>query len=68
MFIAIVVPPARKERPVLAVVILAMVLSCLFAWVPGLASVSPGISIVICTVTAAAVCAWLFPVREEDGV
>ena len=68
MFIAIVVAAARKVRPVLAVVILAMVLSCLFAWVPGLASVSPGISIVICTVTAAAVCAWLFPVREEDGV
>lgn len=68
MFIAIVVPPARRERPVLAVVMLAMVLSCLFAWVPGLASVSPGISIVICTVAAAAVCAWLFPLREEDGV
>ena len=66
LFIAIVVPPARKERPVLAVVILAMVLSCLFAWVPGLASVSPGISIVICTVVAAAVCAALFPIPEEE--
>ena len=66
MFIAIVVPPARQERPVLIAVVLALVLSCLFAWVPGLRDVSAGISIVICTVTAAAVCAWLFPIPEEE--
>ena len=67
MFIAIVVPPARQERPVLVTVILALTLSCLFTWVPGLKEVSAGISIVICTVAAAAVCAWLFPVQEEEG-
>ena len=67
MFIAIVVPPARQERPVLVTVILALVLSCLFTWVPGLKDVSAGISIVICTVAAAAACAWLFPIAEEEG-
>ena len=67
MFIAIVVPPARQEKPVLAAVMLALTLSCLFTWVPGLKAVSPGISIVICTVAAAAVCAWLFPIPEEEG-
>ena len=67
MFIAIVVPPARQERPILAAALLALVLSCLFAWVPGLQAVSSGISIVICTVAAAAVCAWLFPVEEEEA-
>jgi predicted branched-subunit amino acid permease len=65
MFIAIVVPPAKREKPVLITVILAMVLSCLFTWVPVLKEVSPGISIVVCTVAAAAVCAWLFPIKEE---
>ena len=65
MFIAIVIPPARKERPVLAAVILAVVLSCLFAWVPGLKETTPGVAIVICTVAAAAVCAALFPIPEE---
>ena len=65
MFIAIVVPPARQEKPVLVVVALALVLSCLFAWVPLLQQVSAGISIVICTVAAAAICAVLFPVEEE---
>ena len=67
MFIAIVVPPAKEETSVLAVCLLALVLSCLFKWVPLLSHVSAGIAIVICTVTAAAVCAWLFPVEDEEG-
>lgn len=67
MFIAIVVPPARKERPVLVCALLALVCSSAFAWIPVLSRLSPGVSIVICTVAAAAVCAWLFPVREEQA-
>ena len=66
MFVAIVVPPAKKEREIFITVVLAMILSCLFAWVPALQKVSAGISIVICTVAAAAVCAWLFPIPEEE--
>ena len=68
MFIAIVIPPARQERPVFYTVILALVFSCLFAWLPGLKEVSSGIAIVICTVAASAICAWRFPIRDgEDG-
>ena len=67
MFIAIVVPPARQEKPVLITVILALILSCMFAWIPMLQQVSAGISIVICTVAAAAICAWLHPIEEEEG-
>lgn len=65
MFIAIVVPPAKQEKPVLITVLLAMVLSCLFAWAPVIKTVSPGIAIVVCTVAAAAFCAWKFPIKEE---
>jgi len=67
MFIAIVVPQARQEKPMLCCLVLALVLSCLFAWVPGLNTVSAGLAIVICTVAAAAVCAVLFPVQEEEA-
>ena len=66
MFIAIVVPPAKKEKEIFIAVVLSIVLSCLFAWVPALQSVSAGISIVICTAAAAAVCAVLFPIPEEE--
>ena len=66
MFIAIVVPPARQEKPVFITLVLALILSCLFAWVPDLQTVSAGISIVICTVAAAAIAAVLFPIPEEE--
>ena len=65
MFIAIVVPQAKDDRPMLICVILALVFSCLFTWVPVLRDVSDGLAIVICTVAAAVVCAVLFPVEEE---
>ena len=65
MFIAIVVPQARQEKPMLAVMLLALVFSCLFTWIPLLNRVSAGLAIVICTVTAAAICAWVFPVEQE---
>jgi len=66
MFIAIVVPPAKEEKSVLATVVLALILSCLFRWLPMLTGVSTGIAIVCCTVIAAAICAWLFPIPEEE--
>ena len=67
MFVAIVVPPAKQNKPVLICVVLAMVLSTLFTLAPLLRQTSAGIAIVICTVAAAALCAWLFPVSEEVG-
>ena len=66
MFIAIVVPQARQEKPILLSVVLALVFSCLFSWVPVLQNVSAGLAIVICTVAAAAICALVFPVAEEE--
>ena len=65
MFIAIVVPQAREEKPVLYCVIFALVLSCVFTYLPGLKEISQGLAIVLCTVSAAALCALLFPVKEE---
>ena len=46
---------------------MALVLSSLFAWVPALQKAPKGTPIVICTVVAAAVCAWLFPVEEKEA-
>lgn len=65
MFIAIVIPPARKERSIAIAALLALVFSCLFAWVPALQNAPSGVPIVICTVAAAAIAAALFPVEDE---
>ena len=67
MFIAIVVPPAKKEKPVLVAVLLALVCSSLLDWVPFLQNISAGIAIVISTVIAAGAAAVLFPVKEEQA-
>ena len=68
MFIAIVVPPAKLDKKILASVVIALVFSCLFTWMPYLKTVSAGISIVVCTAAAAAICALLFPIQEKEEV
>ena len=61
MFIAIVVPPMRHSKPVQAVVAAAVIVSCVFAWTPLSQAVGSGFAIVISTLAAAALGAWLFP-------
>lgn len=67
MFIAIIVPPARKNKGVLFTVFTAAALSCAVYYIPFFDFISGGISIIICTVIAAALGALLFPreIREE---
>lgn len=65
MFVAIVIPQARQEKPLAICILMALVFRCLFVWLPLLKTVSAGLAIVLCTVAAAAVCALLFPVEED---
>lgn len=66
MFIAIIIPPARDEKPVRITVILAMILSTLFAVIPVIKSLPGGMKIIIVTVAIASFSAILMP-RDEDG-
>ncbi len=65
MFIAIVVPPSRKNKSILFVTIGAAILSILFRYV--LTAVSSGFAVIICAIGAAAVGALLFPIDEEEA-
>lgn len=65
MFIAVIVPPAREERSVLFTVILAIMASLAFTYLPGLKKLSGGWVIIIITIVVSAVAAWLFP-RDTD--
>ena len=70
MFIAIVVPPMRRSRPVRLVAAAAAAASCILAWTPLSRVVGSGFAIVLSTLAAAAMGAWLFPVDaspEDDG-
>ena len=65
MFIAIVVPPARKQRSVLCVVLVAAALSIACKYLlPGL---SGGFAVILCGVAASVLGALLFPREEEDA-
>lgn len=66
MFVAIVVPDMKKETNVTIVVIIALILSCMFTYVPGLKNISSGLSISICAILAALAGAILFPIAESD--
>ena len=65
MFVAVVVPEMKKARPVLTVVIIAIILSCLFYYIPLLSKISSGITITIVAITAAIIGSIFFPVSDE---
>jgi predicted branched-subunit amino acid permease len=64
MFIAIIIPPAKKQHSVLFAVVLAAAISVLFRYV--LTSVSEGFAIIIAAVVASAITAAIFPVEDEE--
>ena len=66
MFIAIIIPNTRTSRTLLFVVVSAMGLSTLFAYLPLISEhVSSGFRIIIITVVVSAVAAALSPIKEE---
>lgn len=68
MFMAIVIPPAKKDKAVALCCVAAIALSCLFRYVGVLSKIPEGFTIIICAVAAAIVAAVLFPVKEQGGV
>ena len=66
MFIAIIIPPSRRERGVLFSVCLAVALSCFFYFLPLFDFLSDGLALIISAVIAAVVAAILFPVPSPD--
>lgn len=63
MFLAIILPPVKKSRPMLFVVCLAALCSIFFKYV--LPGVSGGFSIILSSLLAAGAAALLFPIDEE---
>ncbi len=65
MFVAIVVPPMKRSRPLVVCVLVAVALSCAFRYIPLLQAVPQGFVIIICAVAASVLMAVLAPVKEE---
>ncbi len=65
MFIAIVVPPAKREKPVMFCALIAVGLSCLIYFC--LPAVSSGFSIILSALGASLLIAWLRPLPDDGG-
>ena len=66
MFLAIIIPPAHKDRNVLYALIASFVLSGLCAVAPVIGEWSSGMRTVVLTIVISAVAAWLKPIKTED--
>jgi len=66
MFIAIIIPPARESKPVMKVIVLSVLLSCVFSYVPVLSGLGGGWTIIICGVISAGLGAYFFPLEMKD--
>ncbi len=68
MFLAIVIPPARRERGVLFAVLSAVGLSCFFRYTPGVNTyISEGFALIISAVISSVLAALLFPMAESPS-
>ena len=65
MFLAIIIPPARKNRIVAVLVVISFVLSFTCEYLPGISALSGGTRTIILTVAISAAAAVLFPVKQE---
>lgn len=66
MFIAVIIPAARKSKIIAGIVGVSMLLSLAFAKLPVLKDISSGFRIIILTVIIAGTAAILFPVKESE--
>ncbi len=66
MFVAIVIPPCKKNHSVALCCLLSIALSSAFFYIPVLSDVSSGIAIIICALVSGLLFAWLAPIPDEE--
>ncbi|WP_244835138.1 AzlC family ABC transporter permease [Clostridium sp. BJN0001] len=66
MFIAVIIPTAKREKSVLYVVIVSMVLSFLFAYMPYVKNISSGTRILALTIIISFAAAIIHPIADKE--
>ena len=64
MFIAIIIPPSRKDKAILFVILAAAALSCVIYYL--MPFISGGFAVIICALVISAAAALIFPRKEEQ--
>ena len=65
MFIAIIIPPAKKDKAVLTAVVISFIAGGICSVAPYVSAISPGMRIIILTVIISAVAAVIKPINKE---
>jgi len=65
MFIAIVIPPLKKSRAILAVVAMAAAINCILYYVPLFSFLDNGLTVIVSGIAASLLGALLFPQEPE---
>ena len=65
MFFAIIIPPAKKSRKILGIIIVCFIMSYVFSVAPFVSELSEGTRTIILTVALSSAAALIFPKKEE---
>lgn len=68
MFLAIIIPPARKNKIIAGLVAISMAVSCIFAYAPVVKNIASGTRIIILTVLISLGAAILFPIKDDTEI
>jgi predicted branched-subunit amino acid permease len=67
MFIAIVLPVAKKEKSVTIIVAISVAIVCILRYIPIFNFISSGFRVIIATIIGAGIGALLFPITEDSS-
>lgn len=66
MFIAIIIPAAKHSKAIIMTLILAVGISCILYYVPLFSQISSGFAVIMVTLIAAGIMAYIAPVEEKN--
>lgn len=66
MFIALIIPASREKKEVCIVVLMAILFACILKYTPILCQISSGFRVIIATILAAGIGAFLFPKDDDE--
>lgn len=67
MFLAVIIPPARKSKILAGLIVFCFVASLLATYLPGISQISEGTRTIILTVAISALAAIIFPKKAEEA-
>ena len=65
MFIAIIIPAAKHSKAIVMTILLSVGVSCLLYYMPLFSQISSGFAVIIVTLVAAGIMAYVAPIEEE---